>query len=121
MGKNGSNSRWFKIWLIAFLVMMILMCLMPESNNDETVMTYDEVIVAIKEGEVQKIVAQQNSLKIQITLKDETEKVATIPSIYELSAVLLSEIENGNQIEFEVGAASIFSSIFSSLLSLALT
>ncbi len=121
MGKNGSNSRWFKIWLIAFLVMMILMCLMPEPNNDETVMTYDEVIVAIKEGEVQKIVAQQNSLKIQITLKDETEKVATIPSIYELSAVLLSEIENGNQIEFEVGAASIFSSIFSSLLSLALT
>lgn len=121
MGKNGSNSRFFKIWAITFAVTMILLCLMPQSNKNESVMTYDEVIVAIKEENVQKIVAQENSVHIQLIMKDETEKTATIPSLEELSAVLLSEMENGNQIEFEIGAASIFASIFSSLLSLALT
>lgn len=112
MGKNGGNSRILKIWAITFVVTMIIMCLLPTPNDNDSVMTYDEVIVAIKEGDVKKIVAQENSLHIQITMKDEAEKTATIPSLEELSAVLLSEMENGNQIEFEIGAASIFSSIF---------
>lgn len=121
MGKNGGNSRILKIWAITFVVTMIIMCLLPTPNDNDSVMTYDEVIVAIKEGDIKKIVAQENSLHIQITMKDDAEKTATIPSLEELSTVLLSEMENGNQIEFEIGAASIFSSIFSSLLSLALT
>lgn len=97
------------------------MCLLPNLNKYMMTMTYDEVIVVIKEERVEKITAKENSLNIQITMKDEYEKRASIPSLDELSRVLLSEMDKGNQIEFEIGAESIFSSLLSTFISCGIT
>lgn len=121
MRKNGGSSWLLKAWIVTMIVTTILMYFLPNSDVEDRVMTYDEVIVAIKEEKVEKITAREGSLDIQIVMKDESEKTSTIPSLDELSNVLLSEMEKGNQVEFEIGAASVFSSLFSSLLSLGLT
>lgn len=117
MGKNDGKKRFLIIWNLAFVVIMLILLFAPH-ENDENVLTYDEVIVAVKAGEVQKIVAQEGSLNIRLTMKDETEKASTIPSLDEISDVLRTEMENGNQVEFEIGTVSPFSKVFSTLLTL---
>lgn len=120
MRKNGNSSRLFKIWAITMVILLLVRAVISGANND-TVLTYDEVITAIREEQVEKITAHQDSLSIQLVMKDESQKTATIPSMDELSGVLLQEMENGNQIEFEIQTTSFFSSLFSTFLSLALT
>ncbi len=121
MNKNGKGSRIIEIAIMVLWLILIVSFVFQNANKDDRVLTYDEVIVAIKEGEVEKITAREGSLSIQVVMKDETEKNAIIPSIEELSKIILSEMENGNQIEFEIGASSFLASILSSLLSFGLT
>lgn len=119
MSKNSTNNRRAKIAAIAEIVIFLLMLCMLFAGNGKD-FTYDEVVVAIKEGQVEKITAQENSLNITLIMKDETVKTATIPSLDELSTILLGEMEKGNQVEFEIKTGSIFASIFSTLLTIGL-
>lgn len=112
MRKNGNNSRFLKIFAVICVALLIVMALVPSLNDKDSLLTYDEVIVAIKNEKVEKIIASKDSLNIQITMKDETVKAATIPSLDELSRVLLSEMEEGNQVEFEIGTQSAYISTF---------
>lgn len=111
-----------RILLVIKIVMVVICAIMLvraiTGGSESTEMTYDELVVAIKEQNVTKIEAIQDSSNIIITMKDESEKTSVIPSLDELSHILLDEMEKGNQVEFEIKGSSIFSSIISLVLTL---
>lgn len=113
-----NKSRFIKFWSIALVVTTVILCIVQNSEMENSTLTYDEVIIAIKEEKVEKITAQQNSLNIQITMKDESKKIATIPSLDELSNLLVFEMANGNHIEFEIDSESLFSELLSLLITI---
>lgn len=63
-------------------------------------LTYDQVITAVKTGEIVKIKAVEE--KITVTMADGTEKKSQVPSVEEFASFISAEIENGSKIKVEV-------------------
>ena len=121
-GKGSNGNRKHLIYLmVSTLVLLILMSSGEKAIKEEEMrISYDELITAVKEQEVESITAHEEMLNINIVMKNEEEKISAIPSLTELAELLRTEQENGNQIKFEVKASSKSSKLLVQLLTLSI-
>lgn len=118
MGKNNNGNRYkalMKLMLLMFVLLAVISRLGNSMRETEN-FTYDELVVAVKSGEVSKITANKGTDVAQVTLKDETTQIVTVPSLEEFSNIVTNEIDNDNQIEFEVVQSSSWAALLPSLL-----
>ena len=83
--------------LLAIVTLIILLILIPNSKKEE--MKYSEVLSCIENGDIKEISTNINSSKINVTFKDETQKIAYVPSLNEFWEYVNEQKQNGNDIE----------------------
>jgi len=93
-------------FLLSFIVILALTSLLRNLISGEENYTYDELVVAIHDGEVSKVVGYKETDNVLVTFKDGTEQVLIVPSMEEFSKLMTTELEYGNQIEFEIKSSS---------------
>lgn len=119
MGKNNNGNRHKSIMslFLLFLVLLALMTRIASSMRETETFSYDDLVVAIKAGEVSKVTAYKESEQVIATFADGTQQQLIVPSMEEFSKLITNELENGNQIEFKIESSSnVFLSLLPSLL-----
>lgn len=101
-----NDKKRILIFLRLVLVAILLIWFIGgiTSDGENSTLTYDQVVEEVRAGNVEKVSAVSGSLNIQMKMKDGSDKYSTIPSLDELSNLLLEEFDKGNQIEFEITA-----------------
>ena len=95
-----------KVIPIIILIVCITIVIFKNSNallkEHKESLTYDQVIVDVKLGEIVKIKTVEGKTKITVTMADGTEKTSQVPSVEEFASFISAEIENGSKIRVEV-------------------
>lgn len=121
-GKGSNGNRKFLVYLILLTLLSLMFMVSGEKavKENEMRISYDELITAIKEQQVESITAYESSLNVNIIMKNGDEKISAIPSLTELAELLRTEQENGNQVKFEVEPSSKTSTLVVQLITLSI-
>lgn len=108
MKSNNSNNRFRAIisLLLLSIVLLSFMSRLASTLRETEVFTYDELVTAIKAGEVTEVTGYKETAQLVVTFKDETQQTVLAPSLEEVSNLITTELENGKQIKFEVKTSS---------------
>ena len=91
-GSNG-NRKLLIYFMVSTLVLLVLISSGEKAIKEEEMrISYDELITAVKEQQVESITAHEETLNINIVMKNEDEKMSAIPSLTELAELLRTEI-----------------------------
>lgn len=98
------SKKAFRIFIILQVVCCAITIVLTTSRikKEELYISYNEVLVCIKEDKVSSIIAKENSLSVKIILSDGTKKMSRIPSIESLSQIIFQKNQDGSNIQFEI-------------------
>lgn len=104
---NNTKKKRLKKFISYFLILLVIIAsgiykYVNENGQPQNFITYDKVVTYVKEKEVAKIEASQETNQISITMKDGTKQKSIIPSLDEFTSFVSGEIEKGSKIEFEI-------------------
>lgn len=119
MNKNNSNNRSKSVisLLLLFFVLLALMTRFASTIRENEVFSYDELVTAIKAGEITEVIGYKETEQLVVTFTDGTQEQVIAPSMEEVSNLITAELENGNQIKFEIKTSSnVLVSLLPSLL-----
>ncbi len=121
--KPKKNIYKIIIW-IAIIVLIgatVAFAFMSNSdkNKDEKTLAYDELLLQIKDGKIEKIEMTVGSTTIKVKQKDvEQEKTTIVPNTQVFVEYIQDELLNGNQIDFNQKQPNIILKIADVLFSL---
>ena len=110
---KNNTLKTIIMWLIVGIICVILISAIME--NSETKMSYDELVIAINNGKVEKIELQSDGKKAYVSLKNNNiEKEVNIPSIDAFMAEISDDLQM-QSFTFEEKPQSIWITILSLL------
>jgi len=96
------RNRIFGILLLAVVVVIVLLRAITTQQSKKEELTYDQVVNCVRNHEVVKVEAVSGETQVIITLTDGTTKNSIVPSVEELSNIILQENEKNAAIQLEI-------------------
>lgn len=104
--ENNRKKRIFNIVISVILIIFLILYNNVQAAFKKKEVKYSEIVACIENGDVKEISTQTGSSKIDVTLKDETQKFAYVPSINEFWEYVNEQRKLGNDIEVSVDGHS---------------
>jgi len=96
------RNRIFGILLLVVVVVIVLLRVIITQQSKKEELTYDQVVNCVRNHEVVKVEAVSGETQVIITLTDGTTKNSIVPSVEELSNIILQENEKNAAIQLEI-------------------
>lgn len=96
------RNRIFGILLLVVVVVIVLLRAITTQQSKKEELTYDQVVNCVRNHEVVKVEAVSGETQVIITLIDGTTKNSIVPSVEELSNIILQENEKNAAIQLEI-------------------
>lgn len=123
---SDNNRRRLLILIASILVAFLLIICMPDKTKQKSQeLSYDEVVVAINNNDIERITAKQGSLMISIQKKnDESQYWAVVENLEEFCIFVSDKKEQAKtdlKLDIQKGTSSNIASLISSLCTLGFT